>query len=154
MKVVQSEEKHFSQLNINRIPYDDTYSQDSFYLIIDETKYPILKFSSQSQFVKPILLSINNQYYALGIDLVFCIFDNKGCLKLSLVLDFFFIDTKVNESFIYVLTELEIIKISIDDFIVRQIISLPDVLEDITFSDNLIKIKYFGTNNYETFDYL
>ncbi|WP_026706157.1 hypothetical protein [Flavobacterium soli] len=100
------------------------------------------KFGWQSTIIKPHIDFIDSSRCLIGIDLNFIIFEiTTGEIFLKLSLDYFYYDTKINKDLLYVITELEIIKLSIIDFRIIQIYSLPDFFESIEFYDERIVIK-------------
>ncbi|HPQ22502.1 MAG TPA: hypothetical protein PK147_11650 [Saprospiraceae bacterium] len=56
-------------------------------------------------------------------------------------MDYYFYDTKIFKEAMYVITELEIIKINITDLAIVGTYSLPDYYERIEFNEDLITIK-------------
>lgn len=104
-----------------------------------ESKY---KFAWQSETIEPKINFINNFLCSIGVDLVFVIFDIlTGKVLVKIPLDYFYYDTKIYNSFLYVITELEIIKISISNLNVVDTYSLPDYFESIEFYAEKIIVK-------------
>lgn len=103
------------------------------------------KLGWQSDNIKPVIKWINTLLCSIGIDLVFIIFEfTTGWVLLKLSLDYFFYDTKIYNEFVYVITELEIIKINIVNLAVVEIYSLPDSFESIEFKERNIMVKCVG----------
>jgi hypothetical protein len=100
------------------------------------------KLGWQSEIVNPKINEISDNVYSIGIDLNFAIIDfEKGNVVLNLSLDYFFYDTKLQNGFIYVITELLIIKINQMTYEVIEKFSLPDFFNEIIFNNNTIEIK-------------
>jgi len=102
------------------------------------------KLSWQSDVSKPIITQITDNIYSIGIDLNFAIIDFKSN-QILLNLDFFsfYYYTKLLDNFIYIVTELEIIKVDTMNFKVVKIISLPDIFREMTVLDDKIVIQCF-----------
>lgn len=100
------------------------------------------KLEWQSEIVNPKINEISDNVYSIGIDLNFAIIDfEKGNVVLNLPLDYFFYDTKLHNGFIYVITELLIIKINQMTYEVIEKFSLPDFFNKIIFNNNTMEIK-------------
>ncbi|WP_192349068.1 hypothetical protein [Algoriphagus sp. Y33] len=103
------------------------------------------KFSWQSTVIKPKIIGIDDFRCSIGIDLVFVIFEFlTGKILLQLSLDYFFYDSKIYNGFLYVITELEIIKINTKDLLVVETFALPDYFESIEFNEEIILVKCVG----------
>lgn len=113
---------------------------DKFYGII-ENKNCNFKFGWQSDIVKPKINELSENIYSVGIDLNFAIIDfKKDNVILNLSLDYFFYETKLHNGFIYVITELLIIKINQMTYEIIEKFGLPDIFEEIIFKENTIEI--------------
>lgn len=100
------------------------------------------KFSWQSTINRPKVVSIDSVRCTIGIDLVFVIFDFvTGEILKKISLNYFFYDTKIFDEFIYVVTELEIVKINISDSIINKVYALPDYFESIELKKGNITVK-------------
>lgn len=100
------------------------------------------KFGWQSEIVFPKINQISKNVYSLGIDLNFAIIDfEKNNIISNLLLDYFFYETKLFEDFLYIITELSIIKIELITFKVIETFPLPDYFEGIIFDKNGIEVK-------------
>jgi len=103
------------------------------------------KFAWQSEISKPIIAEISADIYSVGIDLNFVIADfNNGNAILQLSLDYYFYDTLINRGFIYLVTQLEIIKINQTTFEIIDRYGLPDFFEEIIFKEGLVEVKCLG----------
>jgi len=103
------------------------------------------KFSWQSDEVNPVILSIRHGIVLIGIDVSLVIFNyNTGKVLLELSLDYFFFDAKIYDDFIFVISELEIIKIYSSTFEVARKYGLPDFIEEIEFKHGRIEVKCAG----------
>lgn len=100
------------------------------------------KFGWQSNLIIPKINEISENVYSLGIDLNFVIIDfKKNIIILNLLLDYFFYEAKLYEDFLYVITELSIIKIELVTLKLIETFSLPDFFEGIIFDKNRIEVK-------------
>ncbi|MXN91055.1 hypothetical protein GR160_07415 [Flavobacterium sp. Sd200] len=100
------------------------------------------KFAWQSDLIIPEINEISENVYCLGIDLNFAIIDFKSNLIISnLLLDHFFYGSKVYEDFLYVITELSIIKIELVTFRLIETFHLPDIFKGIVFGKNIVEVK-------------
>ena len=103
------------------------------------------KFAWQSDLIEPLLLNIRENIFLIGIDQNAIIIDldkNTIILKLSLFYNFY--QAQINKKYIYIITELEIIKIDIMTFKVTKQYGLPDFFEKIEFDGETIKIHCTG----------
>jgi len=104
----------------------------------------------QSDLLKPIVLNIKQEIYCIGIDQYFCVIDfTRINILLNLKLMYNFYDVKIFQDWIFVICELEIIKINKDNLNIEDEFGLPDFFEKMDFENNLIKIKCLN-NNYIT----
>jgi hypothetical protein len=127
------------------IIFSDGHSDRKFGLI-SNGKYSY-KFAWRSDLISPVIVELTTWIYCLGIDQNFVIINFKSnAILLDLKLTYFFYDIKINGNFIYVITELEIIKIAKTTFIVEKIYDLPDMFQEIEFNNQEAKIKCFGDN--------
>lgn len=103
------------------------------------------KFGWHSTIVKPVIDLIKEEYCSIGIDLKFVVFNiNDGKVLLNLNLDFWFYESFVYNNYIYVVTELEIIKVNIQNFNIDKIYSLPDIFEEYKIEEYKIVVKCFN----------
>jgi hypothetical protein len=132
----------FKNLDIPTL-FEDKHTDRTFGVLSDgRNEY---KLGWQSDNIKPVIKWINTLLCSIGIDLVFVIFEfTTGRVLLKLSLDYFFYDTKIYNEFIYVITELEIIKINITNLAVVEIYSLPDCFESIEFNERNIMVICVG----------
>ena len=141
MHIVLNEinENEFNNIQLP-ILFEDKLTDRVFGIITyGENKF---KISWQSFVSKPKILKLNNSICSIGIDLVFVIANLlNGEIQLKLSLDYFFYDVKIYNEIIFVITELEIIKIKRHDFIIINTISLPDYFKEIKFTKDLIIIE-------------
>jgi hypothetical protein len=83
--------------------------------------------------------------YCLGIDQNFAILSFlKNKIELNLLLDHNFVDVKIDDIFIFIATELEIIVIDKNKFIITEIFYLPDFFEKFEISQNKIIVNCVG----------
>jgi hypothetical protein len=111
----------------------------------DSNKYAIVsnniyeyKLSWHSQLINPDLVYIRPNIYSIGIDNYFAIIDfQNDKIALNLRLMYFYYKTIIYNNYIYLITELELIKIEILNLKELKRIFLPDIFVDITFNDKL-----------------
>lgn len=132
----------FKNLDIPTL-FEDKLTDRTFGVLSDGINE--YKLGWQSDNIKPVIKWINTLLCSIGIDLVFVIFEfTTGRVLLKLSLDYFFYDTKIYNEFVYVITELEIIKINIANLAIVEIYSLPDCFESIEFNERNIMVKCVG----------
>ncbi len=103
------------------------------------------KFSWQSNLLKPKLKMIRSGIYSIGIDQHFAIIDLvTNAVLINLNLDYFFCDAILCNDFVYVITELEIIKIHGASFEIIAEFELPDVYEGIGVKKNGLAVTCSG----------
>jgi hypothetical protein len=97
-----------------------------------------------SDSITPVISEIRNNIFSIGIDQNFAIIDFEND-KILLNLDFlsFFYYTELLDNFIYIITELEIIKVDTINFKVLETIGLPDIFREMTIMDDKILIQCF-----------
>ncbi|HEX8576093.1 MAG TPA: hypothetical protein VF677_07335 [Flavobacterium sp.] len=142
--ISQIEETEFNKLNIP-ILFSDAKT-NRCYGIISNHNYSY-RFSWQSDVVKPNITEVKNGIYAIGIDQNLSIIDfNINSITCSLELTYFFYDTKIFDNFIYIITELEIIKIDIIAFKIIKEYELPDVFKEMVFANNKVRVQCLDDN--------
>jgi hypothetical protein len=130
-----------SELEYNNLEFpvlfEDKLTDKKFGLfIMGEKKY---KFGWQSETIDPKIIFIDIYRCSIGVDLIFIIFEIlTGKILIKISLDYFYYETKIYNNFLYVVTELEIIKITIDGLDVVDNYSLPDYFGSIEFSEDEI----------------
>lgn len=139
--------KEISESDFNKLElpvlFEDKLTDRVFGIISNGTNE--YKFSWQSTVSKPKIIGIDEFRCSIGIDLVFVIFEFlTGKILLQLSLDYFLYDTKIYNGFLYVITELEIIKINTRDLIVVETFALPNYFESIEFNEGIILVKCVG----------
>lgn len=98
------------------------------------------KLAWQSTGIKPLIKYIGNDICSIGVDLFFVIINSAtGDIGLNLLLDYFFYDSKVNNEYLYIITELEIIEV-LDSKVFRRI-SLPDFYSEMEFEEKVLRIR-------------
>ncbi|HPK10479.1 MAG TPA: hypothetical protein PK246_09115 [Saprospiraceae bacterium] len=131
-------ESEFKRLKIP-VLFEDELTDRTFGVLSDGKN--IFKLGWQSE-IKPVIKWIDLALCSIGIDLIFIIFEfGTGRVLKKLSLDYYFYDTKIFKEAMYVITELEIIKINITDLAIVGTYSLPDYYERIEFNEDLITIK-------------
>lgn len=135
--------KEISELDFERLDSPVLFgdkSDRSFGSILIQGQ-ELYKISWNTTLIKPNILVIN-KVVCIGIDLTFVIFDfDKKNILLELNLDYFFYDVKIHNEYLYVITELEIIKLNISNFEICKKYDLPDYFSDIEFQEDNIMIR-------------
>ena len=99
------------------------------------------KFGWRSSGVSPILKKITDEVYCIGIDQDLAVVNVTNLRKLRyLKLDFFLLEIEVFGEFVFVMTELEILKLEKVSFNVVATYQLPDNFVSIDFSKPTISI--------------
>lgn len=107
----------------------------------------IFKLGWQSTDVDPILIQLREDILALGVDLMFSIVDThaKKVLR-NIKLNYFFFDFKLINDKLFVITELEVLKLNIVDFEIVDNYLLSDFFESIEISKDEILINTVDGN--------
>lgn len=117
----------------------ETKQTDRMFGMISNNKQSF-KFGWQSTIVKPIIKEVSKEVYAIGIDLNFIIIDlNLVKIKLKLELSYFFLNLVFYDDFIIVITELEILIISLINCSLLKNISLPEIYENMEMNGKDLK---------------
>lgn len=100
------------------------------------------KLAWQSDLINPSVFAINNCIYCIGVDLNFTIIDfNANIILLNLKLNYFYYDVFAVNSHIFVITELEVLKIDIDKFKIIDKFGLPEFYQSSVISDEFVEIS-------------
>lgn len=143
-KIVESE---FRKLDIP-ILFEDKSLDRNFGVVSDGKKE--YKIGWQSENIEPVVKKINPLLYSIGIDLIFVIFEfSTGKIVQNFSLDYYFYDTAIFNNALYIITQLEIIKIDNTSLVVVNTYSLPDYFESIEFNEGIIVVRCI---NNETID--
>lgn len=135
-------ESEFKKLEIPVLFEDE--SIDRIFGVISDGKNEY-KLGWQSENIKPVIKWINTILCSIGVDLVFVIFEfNTGRILYKLSLDYYFYDTRIYNGAIYVITQLEIIKIRTTDLTIAETYSLPDYFESIEFEEGILIVRCIG----------
>jgi hypothetical protein len=139
IELTEISESNFQELNLP-ILFEDKLIDRMFGVLSNgKNKY---KIGWQSTDIKPTITIVINTLCSIGIDLTFVIFDfDKGEIHLKLFLDYYFYNTIMYNGFIYVITQLEIIKINISDLTVATTCALPDFFESIHFDKGSVIVR-------------
>ena len=106
---------------------------DKVFAYISDNKI-CYKYGWSSETVSPIILNVRNNIFLIGIDQNLVVFDfDKEKIELKLELDYFFYDAKIYNKCIYVISELEILKIDIKTTSVINETELPEYFQKIEF---------------------
>lgn len=116
-------------------------------LVNNEMKF---KFSWRGDNIEPLILHISEFIYGVGVDLNYSIVNVSNLDIISNIeLSFFFLDSKIKDNYIYIITELEILKIEKESFTFINSFILPDIFEEIRFEEKKIIVKCMDENIYE-----
>lgn len=100
------------------------------------------KFAWQSDLISPSVFEVNNVICCIGVDLNFAIIDfNSNTILLNLQLDYFYYGVFIANNHIFVITELEVLKINVEKFKIIDKFGLPEFYQSSTISDELIEIS-------------
>ncbi|OIN56672.1 hypothetical protein [Arsenicibacter rosenii] len=103
------------------------------------------KIGWQSEDIKPVVKCINVLLCSIGIDLVFVIFDfSTGEVLKKVYLDYYFYDIIIHKELLFVITQLEVIRIITTDFSLNKTYSLPDYIENFKIEKGILVIKCIG----------
>lgn len=98
------------------------------------------KFGWQSTNIKPVVKEVSKEIYAIGIDQNFILIDlNIVNIKLKLKLFYFFYNLVVYDTFMIVITELEILIVSLINYNLLTSISLPELYENMETNGKNLK---------------
>lgn len=96
----------------------------------------------QSTMTQPILSEVGQGVFCIGIDQNFAVMDfSNNSVPLRLTLFYNFYNTQLYKESIFVITELEIIKIDRTTFKVMGEYALPEYFEEITIGDDSLEVK-------------
>lgn len=142
ISIKEISESEFKELRIP-VLFEDESIDRTFGVVSDgKNEY---KLGWQSENIKPVIKWVNTVFCSIGIDLMFVIFEiTSGRILLKLSLDYYFYDTRISNGAIYVITQLEIIKINIADFAIVETYALPDYFESIEFKEGVVVVKCVG----------
>ncbi|GAA0875036.1 hypothetical protein GCM10009118_14440 [Wandonia haliotis] len=142
LKLTEISEANFKKLDLPTL-FEDKLTDRTFGVVSDGRKEYKLGWLSEN--IKPVIKWISTELCSIGIDLVFVIFEfTTGRIIKTPSLDYFYYNTEIYNGFIYVITELEIIKINISDLAVVETYSLPDYFESIEFNEVIVVVKCVG----------
>jgi hypothetical protein len=122
------------------ILFGDNITNNRYALFEGQTHH--FRLAWYSELVKPDIFEINQLVYAIGIDQHFAIVNfSTHHVILTLTLSYNFLTTKSFGNWIFVITELEIIRIDKNNLRVVEENALPDLFESMFFKQNEIEVK-------------
>lgn len=130
-------EEEFKAVDLPII-FENKLTDRSFAIVYKNIDF--FKFGWQSTNVDPILIQLREDTFAIGVDLICSIVDTyaKKVLK-NIKLNYFFFDFKLINDMLFVITELEVLKLNIVNFEIVENYLLSDFFESIEISkDNII----------------
>lgn len=132
-------ESEFKKLSVPVLFQDE--SMDRTFGVVSDGKNEY-KLGWQSENIEPVIKWVDTLLCSIGIDLMFVIFEfTTGKILRKLSLDYFFYNTRMFNGALYVITQLEIIKINITDLATVNTYSLPDYFESIEFNEGTVVVK-------------
>ncbi len=135
-------ESEFLNLNFPILFQDELTDRVFAILSSGEKKY---KLGWQSTDIEPVIKFIDDNYCSVGVDLTFIIFDfSTGKILQKISLEYYFYDTQILNGFVYVITQLEIIKINIIDMTIVKTFDLPEFFESFNPNEKNIAIECMG----------
>lgn len=139
--------KKFHEIK-NFMLFKEEKANNCFATISDDNYSFKLAWSSDT--LKPVVEIIQPNIYGIGIDQHFSIINfGNGAILTTLNLTYNLYDIKIHNNKIFVITELEIITMEINNLCNMQEYALPDFFESIEFLNNVIEIKCMN-NEIET----
>lgn len=136
-------EIQFNGVSVPILFSEENDKANNHYAIISDGLYSF-KFSWNSD-LEPVITEINSNVYSVGIDQHFAVVDfasNTTLLNLNLFYNFY--DTKIFDEWIFVISELEILKISRLNLKMIEIYDLPDFFREIEYKGEVAEIKCSG----------
>jgi len=129
--------------NIKDLPilFEDKLTDRAFGIIFknDVAQY---KLGWQSDSLDPIVVTIDKNICIIGIDQKVIFYNiSDGNILLEITLTFLLYDIKIHNNFAYIISELEILKTSINSFTIVEVISLPDYYKQIKFINTAVEIE-------------
>jgi hypothetical protein len=136
MNINISELSKVEYKNLNYQILFDCEAIDRCFGVITNERFNF-KFAWQSDNIKPFVLLHNKNICLLGIDQNFVVIDfSKGTVNFNTTLDYFFYDAKIFNDFLYIITELEILKLDLLKYNHVEKSILPNYFKKINFKDN------------------
>lgn len=103
------------------------------------------KLSWQSELVEPVVKIQDDSICMVGVDLNFAIFNfHTSEIFLNLQLEYFFCTIKFHGNSMYIITEMEVIKIDVMSFDIIDRIILPDLFMKFYIDNGNSIIECFG----------
>lgn len=134
--------------NESKIPllFSETKANNNCAIITDGiTKY---RLAWHSDMIDPVILRITYGIYGIGVDQHFSIINfEKKEIPCTLNLMYNFLNAEIFDEWIFIITELEIIKMDKNSLGVLAEYALPDFFEEIQFSYDGIKVSCSGGIN-------
>jgi hypothetical protein len=134
---------------LNKIEFEDTNVPILFEDSPTDRRFAIATFNNysyrfawQSDLMNPNILKIKEKVYAIGIDQNFSIIDFEiNSIVYNVKLFYNFLDMRLHNELLYVITELEIIVITVINFKTNENFDLPDNFDSISFFKDCITVK-------------
>jgi hypothetical protein len=99
------------------------------------------RFSWRSDLIEPEIKDIGGYHYSVGVDQNYCLIDiqtKKTILDLELF--FSFLSSELHNDFIFINTEMEVIRICKKDLTTEEI-DLPDFFSELTYVNGEVQAK-------------
>jgi hypothetical protein len=101
----------------------------------------------QSDILSPVITEISDGIYSIGVDQNFAIVNfNIDKIEFNTTLTYNFCNSYIYKEDIYIISELEVIKMNVQTFEIQDCYALPDIFEEIFFENNHLEITCM---NYE-----
>jgi len=127
------------------ILFEDANANNRFALIT-KGKYSY-RLAWHSDLINPVILEINSNVVSIGVDQNFAIIDfNNNSILFNLNLIYNFLNVFLFKDWIFIVTELEIIKVGKNIFQVLEEYALPDLFEEIFFKGDRIEVRSADNN--------
>lgn len=123
---------------------DSTYNRCFCEILIDERGF---KLGWNSDLMQPMVLCLSLETYVVGIDEYFAIVNFKTLEIIKKIkLDYNFIKVLLYQEYLFVITELEIIKLKNEDYTIENTFLLNDIFDSFKIDNNDILIETFDGN--------
>lgn len=142
VKIKEISESDFNKLELP-VLFEDKLTNRVFGIVSNGVNE--YKLSWQSTVSKPKITLIDDFRCSIGIDTIFVILEFiTGEILMKLSLDYLLYNIKIHNEFLYIITELEIIKINTKNLAIVNTYALPDYFESIEFKERVIVVKCVG----------
>ena len=139
IKLTKLTESSFDKYNNDIIFQDDVSNR--CYAIIEDEKF-VFRLAWHSDLIEPVISELSEKIISIGIDQNFAIVDfGTGTISLKIRLPYNFLDARVFNQWVFVITELEILCIDKQHFQILNEFPLPEFFEEMQFETTHIIVK-------------